>query len=302
MKVNIVTIQGSWILRKIADRIKENNRDKNVFFKVTHQEDPSADINFYVDLQNTYCGQKTNCDIAYFTHAHENSIDWTAQTFQNQGCGNLKAITSMNKRYTDMLIELGCPTDRIITLTPGETYKMFPLKKIVIGVCSRGGYPGYGDGFLCDLFSKNKFKNFEFKFLGVEWDNVKSITKKRRIKAEYIEDETYEKYPEFYKGIDYLLVPGLWTAGPMSAQEALSTGTPIIGANVGFMNYEFAPDYGFEPGDEVGLMNILGQIEKPLIDRRKQVEGMRHWKYTRDLVRFFKTIQKLDGENWAKSK
>ena len=302
MKINIITVESSWILKKIAERIIEHNKDKNVFFKIGHEVDPSADINYYVDIQNMYDGQRTNCDIGMFTHAHEDSRQWVSDIFQTQKCENLKAITSMNKRYTDMLIELGWPTERIITLTPGETYKAFPLKKVKVGIVSRGGYPGYGDDFLCDLFSKHKFKNFEFKFLGIEWDNVKKITKKRRIKAEYLEDEDYKNYPAFYQDIDYLLVPGRWTAGPMSAQEALSTGIPIIGADVGFINYEFAPDYCFAPGDEEGLVKIFEHIEAPLVNRRKQVEGMRHWKYTRDLVKFFKNVQKMDDQEWARKK
>jgi len=73
-------------------------------------------------------------------------------------------------------------------------------------------------------------------------------------------------------------------------QEALSCGIPVIGADVGFVNYEFSADYTFEAGNKVELNNILKIIESPIITRRAQVESMSWEKYAEDIITFITRI------------
>jgi glycosyltransferase involved in cell wall biosynthesis len=289
MHINIVTVNTGWILQKIAERTASNNPFEDVTFTVAHSVDPNA-INYYVDLQNCYNGQKTKLDIAYYSHAHLNSKEWLIPHMNARNGWGLDGITSMNKRYTDMLIEVGYPADKIITITPGQTREMFPLRKIKIGIVSRGGCEGYGQFFMERFFSTYDCKNFVFKFLGNDWNGVLPITRARNIDVQLIGDANYDIYPSFYQDIDYLLIPGLWTAGPMSMQEALSTGTPIIGADVGFINYEFQADYVFQPNDVEGLINILNEIQEPLLKRRSQVENMTWENFAVGVVDFIRKM------------
>jgi glycosyltransferase involved in cell wall biosynthesis len=290
MHINIVTVTSGWILQKIAERVASNNTVEGVKFVVSHVADSSA-INYYVDLQNCYRGQKTKLDIAYFTHADLNSKKWLVNLMNTFSGWGLDGIMSMNRRYTDMLTEVGYPKEKLITLTPGQTYDTFPLRKTKIGVVSRGNFEGYGQFFMQRFFSTYDCSNFEFKFLGDGWDHLLPITEPRNIKVELVSDIDYSIYPIFYNSIDYLLIPGLWTAGPMSMQEALSTGTPVIGADVGFVNYEFQADYVFQPDDVEGLCNILDVIQAPLLKRRAQVENMTWKNFTTDLVDFIKKMR-----------
>src|SRR5207237_327875 len=124
-------------------------------------------------------------------------------------------------------------------------YDTFPLRKITIGIVSRGGYPGYGQEFMEELFTNYDLSGFTFRFLGNGWDDLLPIVKKKNIEVALLSDKDYSIYPKFYHEIDYLLIPGLWTAGPMSFQESLASGTPVITADVGFAGYEFQPDYMF---------------------------------------------------------
>lgn len=289
MHINIVTVTSGWILQKISERIAANNPVKDVTFTVAHHADPNS-INYYADLQNCYRGQRTKLDIAYFTHADLNSREWLINLMNMFNGWELDGIMSMNRRYTDMLMRVGYPAEKLITLTPGQTYDTFPLRKIHIGVVSRGNFEGYGQFFMQRFFSSYDCSNLEFKFLGDGWDHILPITEPRDIKVELISDIDYSVYPSFYQTIDYLLIPGLWTAGPMSMQEALSTGTPVIGADVGFVNYEFQADYVFQPNDVEGLSNILDTIQAPLLKRRAQVEHMTWSGFTADLVDFIRKM------------
>ncbi|SRR5260221_1752061 len=294
LKVNIVIPTSGWILTKIGERTAKSCNVSGVKMKTSFKSAPSADVNYYCDLQNTYYGEKTNLDIGYLTHAHENSKKWLSGMFHEKNVlQNLDGLVLMNDRYTKMCLQIGYPKDKLAIITPGQTFDTFPLKKIVIGIVSRGGAPGYGQGFMEELFSKYSFTGYKFRFLGNGWDALLPIAKAKNIEIELLQDADYSIYPKFYKEIDYLLIPGMWTAGPMSMQEALSTGTPVIGADVGFVGYEFQADFVFPSGNTNRLYNILQQIRNPLIKRRKQVENMSWEKYAKDLVAFFKKMEKL---------
>ena len=77
----------------------------------------------------------------------------------------------------------------------------------------------------------------------------------------------------------------------MSMQEALSSGVPVIGADVGFVNYEFKADYVFPPNDVEALYKIFKQIESPRLQRRRQVEDMSWKNYATQLIAFIEKIQ-----------
>lgn len=295
--VNIVIPKSGWILSKIGERTAKACSIPGVTMKTSHEADPKADVNYYCDIQNTYFGQKTNLDIGMMTHADRNSQEWLNNMFrQKKVLKNLDGIVLMNERYRKMVEHTGFPKDRITTIVPGQTYDLFPLKKINIGIVSRGGYPGKGQGFMEKLFSKHKLAGFRFRFLGSGWDALLPIAKKKNIEIELLPDTDYSVYPKFYQEIDYLLIPGLWEAGPMSTQEALSTGVPIITADVGFTGFEFQTEFIFPPGDSKGLYEILQTIRKPLQKRRQQTEHMTWEKYVNDLVNYFHHIETLNTQ------
>ena len=291
MHINVVTVSSGWILQKISERMIKYNTNENVTLTLSHSPDFSADVNYYADLQNCYFGAKTKFDIAYFTHADENSKQWFINLFYQRNAFSLDGIVSLNKRYTDMIEEIGYPNHKLTTITPGQTYDTFPLKKTTIGIVSKGGYAGYGQFFIEEMLKKYDFKYFNIKILGNGWENLIPIAENKSINLELLSDADYSIYPTFYNSIDYLLIPGLWTAGPMSMQEALSSGVPVIGANVGFVNYEFNADYVFEPNDVNGLSKILDEITKPKLKRRAQVENMTWEKYSKDIINFITKLK-----------
>lgn len=292
MHINVVTVSSGWILQKIAERMIKYNTNQNVTLTLSHTPNYAADVNYYADLQNCYFGHKTKFDVAYFTHADENSKQWLINLFHQRRAFELDGIVSMNKRYTDMIEEIGYNKDKLVTITPGQTYDSFPLKKTTIGIVSKGGYAGYGQYFMEEMFKTYDFKHFKVRILGNGWDALKPIAESKNIDLELLSDSDYSIYPTFYQNIDYLLIPGLWTAGPMSMQEALSSGVPVIGANVGFVNYEFNADYVFEANDVNGLSEILNKITEPKLKRRAQVENMTWEKYSRDIIDFITTLKK----------
>lgn len=292
--INIVIPKSGWILSKIGERTEQNCRLPGVKMKTSFQADPKADVNYYCDIQNTYFGEKTKLDIGFITHAHMNSGKWLLKFFQQRKVlKNIDGIVSMNKRYTLMCGKVGFPKEKLTTIIPGQTYDIFTLKKITIGIVSKGGALGYGQKFMEDLFLNYDLSGFKFRFLGSGWKHIIPVSKKMNIEVELLPEDNYSIYPKFYHEIDFLLIPYLWGAGPMSFQEALASGIPIISADIGFAGYEFQPDYIYPPGNTKSLYKILQQIRNPLLKRRKQVEQMTWEDYASKLVIFFKKMEKI---------
>src|SRR5258706_3804519 len=185
--VNIVIPKSGWILSKIGERTAQNCKIRGAKMKTSYKSDHNADVNYYCDVQNTYFGEKTNLDIGLMTHADLNSKKWLSQLIHKKNIlKNLDGIVLMNDRYTKMFEELGFPKEKLATITPGQTYDTFPLRKITIGIVSRGGYPGYGQGFMEELFKNYDLSGFRFKFLGRGWDNISSIAKAKDIEIELL--------------------------------------------------------------------------------------------------------------------
>lgn len=292
--VNILIPKSGWILTKIGENAAKNCKVNGVVMKTSHKTDANADVNFYCDIQNTFFGEKTKLNIGYMTHAHKNSKKWLLKLLnERNGFKNLDGIVLMNSRYRKLCEQVGFPKEKITTIIPGQTYDRFTLRKITIGIVSRGGYPGYGQNFMEELFTKYDLSGFKYRFLGKGWENILPIAKKKNIAVELLSDSDYSIYPKFYHEIDYLLIPGLWTAGPMSFQESLASGIPVISADVGFAGYEFQPDFIFPSGDTKILYKILQKIRKPMINRRKQIEGMSWENYAKQLIGFFKKMEIL---------
>ena len=161
-----------------------------------------------------------------------------------------------------------------------------------MGIVSRGGYEGYGQFFMENFLKEYELSNYKFYFLGNGWEEgIRPIAEAKNISCCFMPDDDYGIYPQFYSGIDFLLIPGLWTAGPMSMQEALSTGIPVIASDVGFVNYEFKADYVYPPNDIGALHKIFRDIESPMLQRRTQVEHMSWKNYTNQLITFCERIQ-----------
>lgn len=291
MRVNFVTVQSGWILQKISERTGKAMANLGHEVTVGHNPLLGVDVNYYVDIQNCWRGYRTTCDIGFFTHADMNSEHWLKELFNVTKAWGLDGIVTQNRRYQEMLHKIGIPKEKTLNSIPAEPTMYFPLKKIVLGIVGRGGYPGQGQQFMEDLLKAYPFTHFKLKILGSNWPNLERIAKEQGIDFEHIQNEDYSKYPDFYHSLDYLLIPNLWTAGPVAIQEALSCGIPIIGADVGFVNYEFPADYTFPPGDLEELIRILEEIQEPRLRRRKTVEGLSWEKHASELLTFFGEIR-----------
>ena len=282
MKINISTVDSGWILQKIAERIYKTNPD---VFELSHSPRNDVDANFYIDVQNCYKGKTQTKDIGFFTHLHENSLNYLSPYWLT-----LDHIVHMCSRYLDAFSPY-YPKEQMSLIYPGELSKDFQLKKPTIGIFQRGEHEGKGFFFMKRLAENEMLKKFRFLIVGKNWDEVVEIYKENGIEVIYNNKESYEKYPELYSQIDYLLIPSLWEAGPMSVIEALGCGIPIISTNVGWVGTDFKVDHLFSPDNDVEFASILSIIFNKLNNRRKQVADLSYKTYGEKLIKIAKDLK-----------
>jgi len=282
MNINIVTVDSGWILQKIAQRIYEANPE---VFSLSHQSSQDTDANFYIDVQNCFKGKTRTLDVGFFTHLHENSASHLYPYWLT-----LDHIVHMCSRYLDVFSQF-YPPNKMSLMFPGELSKEFKLKKPTIGIFQRGEHEGKGFFFMKNLANSEILKNFKFLITGKGWEGVVDLYRKNNIEVEYRTDESYDKYPELYSRIDYLLIPSLWEAGPMSVIEGLGCGIPIISSDVGWVNGDLEVDYSFEPNNTLELTSILNTIFNKIKHRREQVGHLSYKTYGEKLIKTVENIK-----------
>jgi glycosyltransferase involved in cell wall biosynthesis len=76
---------------------------------------------------------------------------------------------------------------------------------------------------------------------------------------------------DFYRAMDYILVPSLYEGGPMCVPEALACGIPVIAPDVGWVNsFPYIP---YPKGDTDALRSLLQSLTRPKLDLAKAAAG-----------------------------
>ena len=313
MRIQVFVPEGGWILACIGERIHEADPEHYLKPIVLGKGDihiPSFEPDgcLYIDVQCVWHPDFRQIypratHIGFFTH-----LDRDALTSFRPGWGRLDGVVQMCQRYLATFIrEKWYPADRMIVLRPGEVAHQFPLKKVRIGICQRGGHVGKGSEFLpmvVEALDQEIRDGIEFHFCGKGWNpGSPNLTGREWGRFVYhgIEaiDKAEDNYAGLYSSIDYLLVPSLYEGGPMALLEALSCGIPVIAAEVGWVG-DFAREAAvgdlttFVPGDVEALKAILTGLVAPRLRRRRLVEGMNYKRYAGDLLAFFGRIKEME--------
>jgi hypothetical protein len=216
MKVNVVTDNRSWILKRMAD---ESINHPEIEGTVGSKVDPTADINYFVNY-NLYepVGTKT---VASFTHHDDNFIDtW------NRAERRIDAAVYMAERYK--------PNHRLTAFIPPAGLE-FQHDIFTIGICGTeytNGRKG-GDRIL-KMAEALKDLPIKWHFYGGNWQILKKLrvmdTQNKFVLTDWAGDKDSIN---FYKTINLYLCAAYLEGGPVPALEAAKVGASMLCFDVG---------------------------------------------------------------------
>lgn len=246
--VNIVTSDRGWILERLAREIA----GRLPYVTFGEGPDPDAAIQYYI----TYSCRRRRLspiEIAYFAHLEpegEAREKFFAVAREVEHC------VCHARLYEAMLREAGVA--EVSTIPPGVDLETF-RPKLRIGVVGRTYHTGRkGEALVAQVMD---IPEIEWSFTGEGWPGPAL-------------DLPAGKLPDFYRSLDYVLVPALYEGGPMCVVEALACGTEVIAPPIGWV-----PDYPhieYRAGDAADLRRVLLELVEKKRALRASVLG-RSW-------------------------
>lgn len=244
-RVHIVISDRDWILERLSTEI--TSRLSGI--SCDTQPDSRARLNYYM----TYgCrgARVSELEAALFTHIEE---DANARERFRRTAQEVDLAIAMSNATTRILAEIG-NTKRTLTISPGVNLERF-APRLRIGIVGRTYHTGRKGEALVN--SVMDVPDIDWVFTGDGWPN----------KGEHVPEDDL---PAFYRSLDYVLVPALNEGGPMCVLEALASGVPVIGSNVGWIP-DF-PHIPFDHGSQESLRAVLLRLREEKFALRRSVE------------------------------
>lgn len=240
-RISIVLSDRNWILERLGLELQA----RIPFVALNDAVDIDADINYYITFA---CRKKRVSTLEMGWFAHMEREQHLQELFLNTA-RDIDLAVCHSKKYYDLLKENGI--DNCAVIPPGIDRESFDVK-LRIGVVGRTYHTGRkGEGLIAQLMDIDEI---DWHFTGPGWPKPNKFIP---------EDE----FADFYRSLDYVLVPALYEGGPMCVLESLAVGTPIIASDVGWV-HEF-PHIPFKNGDVEDLRRVL----TGLIDEKKALRA-----------------------------
>ena len=233
LQVHIVLSDRGWILERLAQEIA--NRYEYVTYST--EINTSVPILYYMTYGTWKQRRIAPVEIGYF--AHLEPVGEARDKFFNVA-SNVDHCICHSQLYENLLREHG--VNEVTTVAPGVDIDRFS-PEVKIGVVGRTYHTGRkGERLVAEVLD---VPNIKWHFTGDGWPYP----------GLHLADEDM---PEFYRSMDYILVPSLYEGGPMCVVEALACGTTVIAPPVGWVS-QF-PHIEFETGNSTDLRRVLTEV------------------------------------------
>ena len=239
--VHIVLSDEGWILQRLAKEIAE--RVPYVTYSLSPR--PEADLQYYMTY-STWRRKLAEYEMAFFAHLEPEGEAY--EKFFNVARSVGHCIT-MCQRYEDLLRESG--VDHVTTVPPGVDVDKYEVR-LKIGVVGRAYHTGRkGEALVSSLMDE---PHIDWYFTGDGWPK----------EGLHLPDSGL---PQFYRDMDYILVPALYEGGPMCVIESLASGTPVIAPPIGWVT-DF-PHVEYKTGDAGDLRAKLRGLVRERLEMRE---------------------------------
>lgn len=250
--IEIVPADRGWILETIAKAIEQEARRQWPRFTVKIVDQPSdeADLTFFLP-ESAFRPLKKSITVTHLAHK-EDQRD-AAALFEDVAKRSDYCLTA-SKQYKTILENDGA--QHVFQIHYGVDTNLF-TPKLKLGVVGRTYQTGRkGECLLAEIAG---MPMIDLRFTGGGWP----------LPAHYV---SATGMVDFYRELDYLLIPSLIEGGPVPLLEALSAGCPVIApTDIGLV--EDFPHIPFERGDAKDLRRVIENLlDKKLALRRSVLD------------------------------
>jgi glycosyltransferase involved in cell wall biosynthesis len=265
--VNIVTSDTGWILERLAREIEQ----RLPYVRYSPEVDPSAAVQYYITYSR-FKKRVSPIEVAFFAHLEQNKE--TAEQFF-QVARSVDHCVCLAELYADLIRKEGI--EGVSTIAAGVDLDFF-VPKVKIAVVGRTYHTGRkGEHLVAKVMD---IPGIEWFFTGEGWPGP-------ALKL------PHERLPEFYRSMDYVLVPALYEGGPMCVIEALACGTPVIAPPIGWVG-EF-PHIEYKTGSAKDLRRVLLDVVAQKTKLRESVLDRTWDKWAEGHDRLFTTLMRQAG-------
>lgn len=241
-KVRIVTEKPGWIMHRKAEEIQ-----KHMESVVINEDWSEADVHYYINYGYLRRRPEKGLVIANFTHYDPLHL---AEEFIN-AARMVDHCVAVSESTANTLRQIGIPDSKISVILIGADKQFVP--KLTVGIVGRiykGGRKG--DDIVRALLEDSELSS-KIRIVSAQDGWGAPVWK-------------FDDPADFYRSIDYLLVPSRIEGGPVPFMEALACGTMAIAPEIGVIP-QF-PHISYPVGDVSALKATLSELADEHIAQR----------------------------------
>ncbi|HYF77469.1 MAG TPA: glycosyltransferase [Symbiobacteriaceae bacterium] len=253
-KIRIVTEKPGWILHRKALEIQRHLPNVRI-----NEDWDDADIHYYINYGFYNRRPRNGIVVANFTHYDPDKLadKFIATAKEVDHC------TAVSLQTVDDLKRFGIPDDKISLIVVGADVAFRP--KMTVGIVGRI-YPGGRKGeHLVQALLENERVMDGLQIVASHEGWGVPVWK-------------FDQMADFYRSIDYLLVPSLIEGGPVPFMEALACGTLAIAPPIGVI--PMFPHIEYPTGDAATLMTVLNQVKQDFFESKGHARTIHAFDWT----------------------
>jgi glycosyltransferase involved in cell wall biosynthesis len=256
--VNIVTERSRWILTRIARALA----DRLDYIRINAWRG-SFDITYFMPYYR-YAATTSPVTAALFTHRDVGFAKY--EEAWDRCREKVDCCVALSPRYRDMLVAEGAR--RVVYIEPGLDLEVLTPRLRVGFVGRRYADTGRKGEQLLDRVAALDFVELRATEGKVSW----------------------EKIPEFYRGLDVVLITSRHEGLPMCVLEGLACGIPVVSTDVGIVP-EFKEGVTVFDGTFAALEKILRDRFAGKLALRRQVEHLTWDAFARHYDELFRELR-----------
>lgn len=270
--VRLVCRDSGWILRKFAERMKEQLQSKGIRAEISDCVDPAADINHHIAF-HIYEAVRDYADTLMITHVDSlNKVNLLKRQLQVARMGICMSRETMNN-----LVSYGIPREKLCYINPAQDNVIKP-KKYVLGITHRN-YAEFDRrkrvNALLDICEALDPLYFRFKIMGSGWDSIVEKMKEEGFEVEYYSEFDYDIYTKLIPSLDYYLFWG-FDEGSMGYLDALAAGVETIVTPQGY-HLDIKDGISYSCRIVEDFVNTLLELQNK---RKRRTESVKQWTWS----------------------